>query len=249
MKIDPLYQFKIHTLFPFFIGKFNISFTNAALFMIITVVVVIGWLCLGIRSSSQKLVPNRLQASVELLFNFINDLSQSYMGPKGCVFTPYILSIFLFILGGNLLGLLPKAHTFTSQLSVTLGLALITFTIITIIGFTKHGWGFFKIFMPRGVPLYIAPLLVPVEVISYLSRPVSLSIRLFANMVAGHIMLKIFSIFSAILVTTKWLGLSAILPIIMNIGVFGFELLVAVLQAYVFVVLTCIYLNDALHLH
>lgn len=247
MKIDPLSQFSVKSLFPFEMGGLNLSFTNVSLFMVATVFLTLGVSFFALRS--ERLIPTRIQAGTELLFNFLNDLIKSYIGHQGIPYAPLIFCLFLFILGGNILGLLPQAYTFTSQLVVTFSLACLVFISITCVGFIKHGWGFLRIFFPAGTPVYIAPLLVPVEIISYFSRPVSLSVRLFANMVAGHVMLKIFATFAAILAGSSWLGPSALLPIFINIGLFGFELLVAILQAYVFTILTCIYLNDALHLH
>ncbi|RZI46149.1 F0F1 ATP synthase subunit A [Candidatus Finniella inopinata] len=247
MKIDPLSQFSIQSIFPFQVAGVDLSFTNASLFMVATVCLIVSFLFFALRS--KQVVPNRLQAAVELLFDFINTLIRSYIGTEGLAYAPLIFCLFLFILGGNLLGLLPHAYTFTSQLVVTFTLAGVVFVSITCLGFAKHGFGFLRLFLPAGTPIYIAPLLVFVEVISYLSRPVSLAVRLFANMVAGHVMLKIFATFAAILAGTSWLGPSALLPTLINVGLFGFEMLVAILQAYVFTILSCIYLNDALHLH
>ena len=247
MKIDPLSQFSVKPLLPFNIAGIDLSFTNVSLFMTITVFLAVSFLLLA--THTKQVVPTRIQAAAELLFNFLKDLVQSYIGKEGAPYTPLIFCLFLFILGGNILGLLPQAYTFTSQLVVTFSLACLVFTTITCAGFIKHGWRFLRVFFPAGTPLYIAPLLVPVEIISYFSRPVSLAVRLFANMVAGHVMLKIFATFAAILAGASWLGPVAALPLFVNIGLFGFELLVAILQAYVFTILTCIYLNDTLHLH
>ncbi len=247
MKIDPLSQFSVKAILPFHVAGIDLSFTNVSLFMMVTVFLIVGLLCFALRS--QKLIPTRVQAAAELLFDFLNDLIKSCIGKQGIRYTPLIFCLFLFILGGNIVGLFPYTYTFTSQLVVTFSLACLVFTSITCVGFIKHGWGFLRIFFPAGTPAYIAPLLVPVEIISYFSRPVSLAVRLFANMVAGHVMLKIFATFAALLAGTSWLGPSALLPVFINVGLFGFELLVAILQAYVFTILTCIYLKDTLHLH
>lgn len=184
----------------------------------------------------------------EELFRFVSDLIKSYVGRGGWAYFPYVFSLFLFILFGNLLGLLPYNFTFTSHIIVTFSLSILVFVGATIAGIIKHGFHFLKLFLPDGVPLYVAPLLVPVEIISYLSRPVSLSVRLFANMVAGHVMLKIFAGFAVLLASSAFVPL-AVLPVILNVAVNAFEVLVAILQAYVFTILTCIYLNDALNLH
>ncbi|MCX7338643.1 MAG: F0F1 ATP synthase subunit A [Alphaproteobacteria bacterium] len=253
--IDPLHQFEIHKLIPFEIGGIDLSFTNASLFMVLTTCVI----CLVAHFATQSaiatntLVPartasGRTQIGLEMLFCFVGSMVKSHVGKEGRAYFPYIFSLFLFVLGGNLIGLLPYSFTFTSHIIVTFTLAMIVFVGATIAGIVKHGWGFFKIFLPDGIPLYVAPLLVPVEIISYLSRPVSLSVRLFANMVAGHVMLKIFAGFAILLASGLFLPV-AILPIVVNTAVTAFELLIAVLQAYVFTILACIYLNDALNLH
>jgi F-type H+-transporting ATPase subunit a len=247
IKIDPLSQFSIKKIVPFALGGVDLSFTNAALSLVVSVLIISGLLIFSLKQ--QKLVPNRTQALAELLLNFLGKLVGSYVGQEGIKYTPFIFCIFFLVLGGNLFGLLPQAYTFTSQIIVTFTLACIVFFSITIIGLAKHGLHFFRLFFPQGTPLYIAPLLIPVEIISYFSRPISLSVRLFANMVAGHVMLKIFATFAAILASTVWLSPGFILPTVINVGLFSFELLVALLQAYVFTVLTCIYLNDTLNFH
>ncbi len=246
MKIDPLSQFSIKSLYPLSWGGFDVSFTNAAAHMVFGVVFVLGVLMFLTRSNHT--VPSRGQMAAELLFQFLADMVKTYTGKEGLKYTPWVFSLFLFILTGNLLGLFPFAYTVTSQLIVTFTLACLVFFGVTLIGFFKHGLGFLRFFMPQGIPFYVAPLLVPVEIISYFSRPVSLSVRLFANMVAGHVMLKIFTAFAALL-ASGWLMPVAVFPVIITTALFLFELLVAVLQAYVFTILTCIYLNDALHLH
>lgn len=244
--MDPLYQFKIKPLIPLHIGGYDLSFTNASLFMALTTLAIC--LVTHFATRNKRLVPNRLQVTIESLFHFIANMVTTYVGKEGLKFFPYILSLFLFILFGNLIGLIPYTFTFTSHIIVTFALALFVFIGVTIAGFIKHGAHFFRVFFPEGIPIYIAPLLVPVEIISYLSRPVSLSVRLFANMVAGHVMLKIFACFAVLLAGSSFIP-AAILPTLLNVTITGFELLVAILQAYVFTILTCIYLNDALNLH
>lgn len=244
--IDPLYQFKIKTLVPIHLGGVDLSFTNASLFMLVTTAVI----CLLTHFSTRKrcLIPGRFQVGAESFFHFIADMIKDYVGAEGVRFFPYILSLFLFVLFGNLVGLIPYTFTFTSHIIVTFALASFVLVGVTVAGFSKHGAGFFKVFFPSGIPLYVAPLLVPVEIISYLSRSISLSVRLFANMVAGHVMLKIFAYFAVLLAGSAFLP-AAILPTALNVAIIGFEFLVAILQAYVFAILTCIYLNDALNLH
>lgn len=244
--IDPLHQFEIHKIIPITLGGWDISLTNSALFMILTTCVIISFLTLA--TLRPKLVPGRLQYLGESVYTFIQQMILDNVGKQGIAYTPYILSLFLFVLLGNFLGMIPYGFTFTSHIIVTFSLALIVFTLVTIVGFIKHGLHFFRLFCPEGTPLYIAPLLVPVEIMSYFTRPVSLGVRLFANMVAGHAMLKIFAGFVVLLAGTSLFPL-AILPFAVNLAVTGFEFLVALLQAYVFTVLTCIYLNDAINLH
>lgn len=244
--IDPLHQFEIHKLIPLTLGGWDISFTNSALFMVLATVCVITLLTAATKQS--QLVPNRIQIIGESLYTFISEMIKENVGNAGLVYTPYVLSLFLFVLFGNFLGMIPYGFTFTSHIIVTFTMALMVFVAVTIIGFIKHGFHFFRLFCPEGTPLYIAPLLVPVEIMSYFTRPVSLGVRLFANMVAGHAMLKIFAGFVVILAGSSLFPL-ALLPFAVNLAVIGFEFLVALLQAYVFTVLTCIYLNDAINLH
>lgn len=247
IKIDPLSQFSIKQIVPLTVQGIDLSFTNAALGMIVSVFIISILFIFGLKG--QRLVPSRGQALAEILLDFITKLISSYVGPEGLRYAPFIFCVFFLILGGNLFGLLPQAYTFTSQIVVTFSLACLVFFGITIIGLFKHGLHFFRLFFPQGTPFYIAPLLIPVEIISYFSRPVSLAVRLFANMVAGHVMLKIFAIFATILAGSGWLSPVLVLPTLINVGLFSFELLVALLQAYVFTILTCIYLNDTLNLH
>ena len=216
--------------------------------MVLSVIVSSLFLYLGIKKSS--LIPNRFQSSVELLYEFVSNMVKENVGTGGKKYFPFIFSLFMFILFGNLLGMIPYSYTFTSQIIVTITLALIIFIGVTLIALIKHKLKFFTFFFPSGVPIALAPLLIPIEIISYLMRPVSLSVRLFANMLAGHTMMKVFA--GLIIMMTSASGLlkaGAVLPLLAVIGLTGLEFLVAALQAYVFSILTCMYLHDALHLH
>lgn len=244
--VDPLHQFLIQPLVHLSIGSWDISFTNSALFMTLTTLFIIGFLFVSTRKATT--IPGRLQYIGESSYTFVTEVVRENVGKEGLTYVPYVFSLFLFILIGNAFGMIPYGFTFTSHIIVTIALALIVFISVTIIGFIRHGTHFLRLFYPEGTPLYIAPLLVPVEIMSYFTRPVSLSVRLFANMMAGHVMLKLFAGFVVLLLGTNLFPI-AILPFVVNVAVIGFEFLVAVLQAYVFTVLTCIYLNDAIHLH
>lgn len=238
---SPIEQFKIERLIPIKLGSVDISYTNSALWMTIAVVVVTLFLVLGTRQ--RALVPGRWQSMAEMSYEFVANLLQEQAGNAGRVFFPFIFTLFMFILAGNLLGLIPYAFTFTSHIVVTFGMAIVVFIGVTVIGFIKHGVHFLSFFVPKGVPAAMLILIIPIEILSYLTRPVSLAIRLFANMMAGHTMLKVFSGFVVALgVLGGWL------PLAVNVALTGFEVLVAFLQAYVFAILTCIYLNDALHM-
>lgn len=244
--IDPLHQFMITPLVKLTLAGYDISFTNSALFMVLATISSIGLMFAATRRV--QLVPSRTQFIGESLYRFIGNMITDNIGKEGLPYLPYVMSLFLFILMGNFLGMLPYGFTFTSHIIVTFILAVIVFISVTILGFIKHGTHFFRLFCPEGTPIYIMPLLVPVEIMSYFTRPVSLSVRLFANMMAGHAMLKIFAGFVIILAGTSFFPV-AVLPFVVSLAVVGFEFLVAFLQAYVFTVLTCIYLNDAIHLH
>ncbi|TWS97079.1 F0F1 ATP synthase subunit A [Reyranella sp. CPCC 100927] len=238
---SPIEQFKIERLIPIKLGNVDISYTNSALWMTIAVVVVTLFLVLGTRQ--RALVPGRWQSMAEMSYEFVANLLQEQAGNAGRVFFPFIFTLFMFILAGNLLGLIPYSFTFTSHIVVTFGMAIVVFIGVTVIGFIKHGFHFLSFFVPKGVPAAMLILIIPIEILSYLTRPVSLAIRLFANMMAGHTMLKVFSGFVVALgVLGGWL------PLAVNVALTGFEVLVAFLQAYVFAILTCIYLNDALHM-
>ena len=238
---SPLKQFVIQTLVPIEIGGIDVSFTNSSLFMTVAIIAITLFLTLSMRSRS--LVPGRWQSLAEIFYEFIAGMIRDNVGAEGRKYFPYIFTLFMFILFGNLIGLIPYSFTFTSHIIVTFGIAMAVFVGVTIIGFVKHGWRFFGLLLPQGVPWYIAPLLVPIELLSYFTRPVSLSLRLFANMTAGHTMLKVFAGFVAAI------GMFGFVPLIFVAALTGLEFLIACLQAYVFTILSCIYLNDALHMH
>jgi len=237
----PLEQFTIERIIPIHIGSLDISYTNSALLMTIAVVLITALLVLA--TSRAALVPGRLQSIAELAYEFVANMVRDNVGTEGFEYFPLVFSIFMFVLFGNLLGMIPYSFTFTSHIVVTFALALAVFALVTIVAFVKHGVRFFTFFFPSGAPVVMAPILVPIEILSYLSRPVSLGIRLFANMMAGHSMMAVFAAF------TVALGLFGFLPLAINVALFALEIVVTVLQAYVFTILTCLYLRDAIHLH
>ena len=238
----PLYQFEISSLYDISFEGFDISFTNSALSMVISIFIASVIFYLGSKKNSNT--PGRLQVLVEMSYDFIANMVRDNVGSGGKIFFPFIFTLFLFILFGNVLGMVPYNFTYTSHIIVTLGLAGFVFVGVTIIGILKHGISFLKFFVPSGVPIALLPILIPIEIISYLVRPVSLSLRLFANMMAGHTMLKVFASFIVLL---GLLGGWA--PLALVVVLTGFEIMIAVLQAYVFTILCCLYLNDALNLH
>lgn len=238
---SPLKQFEIKEIIPMGIGDMDVSFTNSSLMMVLTVIGISAFLILGMRRAA--LVPGRWQSMVELSYIFIANLLKDTVGSEGRPYFPFIFTVFMFVLFGNMLGMLPYSFTFTSHIAVTFAMALVVFVGVTIIALIKHKMHFFTFFMPPGVPMYMAPLLIPIEIISYLSRPISLSVRLFANMLAGHTLLKVFAGFIFAL------GVFGVAPWAFIVAMTGLELVIAFLQAYVFTILTCLYLNDALHLH
>ncbi|MHB1219371.1 MAG: F0F1 ATP synthase subunit A [Alphaproteobacteria bacterium] len=243
---SPLHQFEIAKVIDVRIGGADVSFTNSSVVMTIAVVAIIAFLTLGMRR--RALVPGRWQSLAELSYEFVGNMIRDNVGKEGLKYFPLIFTLFMFVLFGNLLGLVPYSFTYTSHIAVTAALAVMVITVVTGIGIAMHGFHFFSFFVPKGVPAVMLPLMVPIEIISYLSRPVSLAIRLFANMMAGHTMMKVFAGF-VITLGAATFGVGAIAPLAMNVALTGFELLVAFLQAYVFTVLTCLYLNDAIHLH
>ncbi len=243
MASNPMQQFTVHKIGPEIkIGGLDLSFTNASLFMVISTSVILFFLFLG--SKEKKIIPNKIQLIAEMFYTFVAKMISDTAGSKAKPFFPFIFSLFMFVLSCNMIGMLPYSFTVTSHIIVTLILALFIFIAVTVIGFIKHGFKYLSIFVPSGVPAILLPLITIIEIISYLSRPVSLSVRLFANMMAGHTMLKVFGGF---VVSLGLLG--GWLPLSFSVALTGLEILVAFLQAYVFAILTCIYLNDALNLH
>lgn len=239
---NPVTQFEIKPLIPIEIAGADVSYTNSALAMTGAVLIATVFLTMSMRG--RALVPGRLQGFSEMLYQFIAGMLDDNVGREGRPYFPFVFSLFVFIMLGNLIGLLPYSFTFTSHLAVNFSLALFIFLAITALGFIRHGVRFFGLFFPQGAPIAAAPILIPIEIISYLARPFSLAIRLFANMTAGHIMLKVLATLA--LASGVVLG---ILPFLFISAVVAFEILVSLLQAYVFTILTCIYLNDAIHLH
>ena len=247
MQVDPIHQFEIKNFVPLFnLGGHEISFTNSALYMFIivgltSVLLIGGTMC-------RAVVPGRLQSIAEICYELVANTVRSSSGTEGMKFFPFVFTLFMFVLAANLIGLIPYSFTVTSQLIITVTLALLVFFIVVGYGFWKNGLRFLNLFVPKGVPKLILPAIVAIEVLSFLSRPVSHSVRLFANMLAGHITLQVFAGFVIMLGSAGILGIfGATLPFIMVVLLFALELLVAVLQAYVFAILTCIYLNDAIH--
>ncbi len=244
--INPIEQFSIHPVVPISVAHVDFSLTNSGLYMLLAVALSCLIAVIGARGGSG--VPGRLQALAEMSYEFIAGMVRSAAGEAGMRFFPLVFSIFFFILICNLVGLIPYSFSVTAQIVVTAALALLVFFIVVVIGIREHGTGFFKLFVPQGVPIYILPLVVAIEIFSFFVRPVSHSVRLFANMLAGHITLNVFGAFVVMLLGAGAVtGVLAVLPFAMTIGLYALELLVAFLQAYVFAMLTCMYLNDALH--
>ncbi len=241
MNIQPLQQFIVKNIVPLNLWGLDISITNSSLFMMITTGLVTLFLMTAFWRPA--VAPSRLQALAEWPFDMVGTTIKETNGMGGMPFVPLLTSVFLFVCVGNALGLVPFSFTFTSQLAVNVVLGLVVIGAITVFGFVRQGRGFLSLFMPSGVPAWVLPVLIPVEVVSYFLRPISLAMRLFANMVAGHCVLKICAYF------TVAMGLYGALPMVANTVLLGFELFIAFLQAYVFVILSCIYLNDALHQH
>ncbi|MQX35029.1 F0F1 ATP synthase subunit A [Roseospira navarrensis] len=239
---NPVEQFQIEPIVPIIVGPLDLSFTNSSLAMAFAVGASALIFYAGTRRLS--LVPGRMQSVAEMMYEFVANMVRDNVGKEGMKYFPFIFALFLFVFFGNILGMVPGNFTFTSHIAVTGALALAIFIAVTIIGFMRHGLGYLRMFFPRGAPILTAPILIPIEIISYLSRPFSLSVRLFANMTVGHIMLKVLAGFVVAL------GLvGGVVPLVAVIGITVLEFFIAALQAYVFVILTCIYLNDAIHMH
>ena len=236
-----LEQFVVKPLVPIHIGSLDISYTNSALLMTIVVALILLLLVGATRRGA--LIPTRLQSVAELSYEFVAGMVRENVGHDGIEYFPLVFSIFMFVLFSNFIGLVPYSFTVTGQIVVTFALAIFVFLLVTLVAFIRHGVHFFTFFFPPGAPVFMAPVLVPIEIISYLSRPVSLGIRLFANMMAGHTMMAVFAGF------TITLGLFGFLPVAINVAMFALEMIVCALQAYVFTILTCLYLRDAIHLH
>ncbi len=246
---SPMEQFEVHKLIPIEIGGLDLSFTNASLWMLLAVGAGAALLTLGVKRDG--IVPGRTQSVVELMYDFIERQTVgAVMGESGKKFFPFIFTLFIFIFFTNFLGLIPYSFTVTSHIIVTFAMALMVFATVLVVGFWTHGLHFFSLFVPAGAPAWIMPLLVPIEVISFLSRPISLSVRLAANMLAGHTMLKVFAGFVvSMLGAGGILSVLSIAPLAAGVAVTALEVLVAAIQAWVFALLTCIYLNEAVHLH
>jgi len=243
MATNPMHQFNVHKIGPEIkINGIDLSFTNASLFMLLSAMFILLFLLFG--TKEKKIIPGKIQLISEMLYNFIGKMINDTAGKKAKPYFPFIFSLFTFVLFCNMIGMLPYSFTVTSHIIVTLAFAMFIFIGVTILGFIIHGFKYLKIFVPSGVPIVLLPIIMIIEIISYLSRPISLSVRLFANMMAGHTMLKVFGGFVISLgLVAGWL------PLTFSVALTGLEILVAFLQAYVFAILTCIYLNDALNLH
>lgn len=238
---SPLAQFEIKKIIPLELFGIDISFTNASLSMLICLLFIIT--CGILITRKMKIIPTKSQVIIESIYSLCNNMIIDNIGQEAMRFFPFILAIFSFIFIGNLIGMLPYQFTFTSHIIVNFTLAMIIFAAVIFIGFLKHGIKFLQIFAPSGVPWYIIPIIIPIEIISFIARPVSLSVRLFANMVAGHTMMKVFAAF------TVSMGIAGVMPFGLNVLLVGFEIMVCGLQAYVFSILSCIYIKDIYHLH
>jgi F-type H+-transporting ATPase subunit a len=245
--MDPIHQFQLNPIIPLFtIGGQEIAFTNSAAFMVATVVIVAAFLL--VPTGARAIVPGRWQSLAEMSYEFVASTVKQTTGTEGMKFFPLVFSLFMFVLFANMFGMIPYSFTVTSHIIVTFALAMLVMGVVIGYGVYKHGWHFLRLFVPSGIPKVLLPLVVGIEIISFLSRPISLSVRLFANMLAGHITLKVFASFVATLGSLGVAGwLAAILPLGMTVALTALEFLVAFLQAYVFTILTCIYLNDAIH--
>ena len=253
-KIDPMHQFTVEPLLPLKVGGYDLSFTNSSLWLLIALGVIYGFMAMGMR---RQLVPNRWQVAVEGLTGFVDDMVKVNIGPEGKKFVPYIFSLFVFILAANLLGLFPLSiipgqHQFTttSHFSITGVLAVLSFSIVLIVGFWRHGLHFFSLFVPHGTPKIMVPLIAAIEFISFMVRPFSLGLRLFVAMIAGHILMEVFGSFIVTGFNGGAMGVGVgLLSFAFVIFVTALELLVCAIQAYVFALLTTLYLNDAINLH
>ncbi|WP_417828986.1 F0F1 ATP synthase subunit A [Thalassospira sp.] len=237
----PLEQFEIKPLAELSVAGIDVSFTNSALWMVIAAVLVTGFMTLSMRRGA--LVPGRWQGAAEVMYEFVANMLKDNVGSAGRKYFPFVFTLFMFVLFGNLLGMIPHSFTFTSHIAVTFAMALVIFIGVTVIGFMRHGTHYLRMFFPEGAPIATAIILIPIEIISYFSRPFSLAIRLFANMTVGHIMLKVIGGFVGLI------GILGVLPFALLTGITVLEFGIAALQAYVYTILTCIYLHDAIHMH
>jgi F-type H+-transporting ATPase subunit a len=238
---SPLAQFTVQPIVPLHIGGVDISYTNASLMMTIVVVLIVGLLLLA--TYRARLVPGRLQSVAELAYEFTDNMIGDNLGAEGRAFFPFVFSLFTFLLLGNLISLVPYSFSFTAQIVVTAALAVFVFVLVTVVAFIRHGLHFFSFFMPAGAPLIMAPLIIPIEIVSYLARPLTLAIRLFANMMAEHALMVIFAGFAVSL------GAFFFLPVLVDVAIYALEVVVFSLQAYIFAILTVLYLRDAIYLH
>ncbi|KJV63448.1 MULTISPECIES: F0F1 ATP synthase subunit A [Ehrlichia] len=243
MSANPLDQFKILTIFKLpSIGGYNIDFTNASLFMVLSTLIISLFCYVGLRK--ENILPNGIQLIIEMIYNFIVSTIESNVGKEGLQYIPLVFTIFIFIATCNLLGILPLGFTVTSHIAVTFAMSMVVFVSITVIGFKHQGAHFLRILLPKGTPGWLAPMMVFIELFAYCARPISLSIRLAANMIAGHTIIKVIAGF-----VIKMNIFLTPLPMIFIIILIGFEIFVAILQAYIFTVLTCVYLSDAINEH
>jgi len=242
---DPIHQFDLHRIVPINLFGWDVSFTNSAAYMVLAVLLTTSFFMFATRARS--LVPSRLQSVAEITYEFVASMLRESIGKEGMKYFPFVFALFIFIFVCNMLGMIPGAFTVTSHIVVTAALAAIVFLTVLVVGFAKNGLHFLKLFVPSGVPIYVLPLVTVIEVISFLSRPISHSVRLFANMLAGHITLKVFGGFVVMLLGAGSFAVLTPLPLLMAVAITALEVLVAFLQAYVFTMLTCMYLNDALH--
>jgi len=242
---DPIHQFELHAIVPIKVFGWDVSFTNSSLFMLASVILITAFFMLSMRS--RALVPGRMQSMAELTHEFVAGMLRESTGSAGMKYFPFVFTLFMFIFTCNMLGMIPGFFTVTSHIVITAALAGLVFLTVLVVGFAKNGIRFLRLFVPQGVPIVILPLVVLIEIISFLSRPVSHSVRLFANMLAGHITLKVFGGFVVMLLSAGAFAALSPLPLLMAIALTALEVLVAFLQAYVFAMLTCMYLNDALH--
>jgi F-type H+-transporting ATPase subunit a len=242
---DPIHQFDIHRLVPINLFGWDVSFTNSSLFMVVATLGTVAFFMIA--TNARSLVPTRLQSVAEISYEFVANMLRESIGSEGMKYFPFVFTLFIFIFVCNMLGMIPGAFTVTSHIVVTAALAAIVFLTVLVVGFAKNGLHFLKLFVPSGVPIFVLPLVTAIEIISFLSRPISHSVRLFANMLAGHITLKVFGGFVVMLLGAGSFAVLSPLPLLMAIALTALEFLVAFLQAYVFTMLTCMYLNDALH--